>query len=38
VSSVVSKDGDVKISYGNKDVRSDSNELLRRLPAGDLIC
>jgi hypothetical protein len=36
-SSVVVKDGDVKISFGKKEVGSDSNELLRRLPASDLI-
>ncbi len=36
-SSVVVKDGDVKISFGKKEVGSDSNELLRRLTASDLI-
>ncbi|CAB3810096.1 hypothetical protein LMG28688_07150 [Paraburkholderia caffeinitolerans] len=36
-SSVVLKDGKVKISYGKVEVTSDSNELLRRLQASDLI-
>ncbi|WP_321839592.1 immunity protein Imm33 domain-containing protein [Paraburkholderia bannensis] len=36
-SSVVLKDRKVKISYGKLEVTSDSNELLRRLPASDLI-
>nr|WP_174772063.1 hypothetical protein [Paraburkholderia sp. SG-MS1] len=36
-SSVVLKDGLVKISHGKKEVSSDSSELLRRLPASDLI-
>lgn len=36
-SSVELKDGLVKIGYDDKEVRSDSNELLRRLPASDLI-
>ncbi|WP_395068027.1 hypothetical protein [Paraburkholderia silvatlantica] len=36
-SSVVLKDGLVKISHGKAEVRSDSNELLSRLPTSDLI-
>ncbi len=36
-SSVVLKDGEIKINYGGKEVGSDSNELLRRLPASNLI-
>lgn len=36
-SSVVLKDGLVKISHGNWKVRADSSELLSRLPTSDLI-
>lgn len=36
-SSVVLKDGEVRVNSGKKEVGSDSNELLRRLPASDLI-
>ena len=36
-SSAVLKDGHVKVTHGNDEVSSDSSELLRRLPASDLI-
>ncbi|WP_176082116.1 immunity protein Imm33 domain-containing protein [Paraburkholderia tropica] len=36
-SSAVLKDGHVKITHGNDEVTSDSSELLRRLPASNLI-
>lgn len=36
-SSVMLKDGHVKVTHGNDEVSSDSSELLRRLPASDLI-
>ncbi|NML31351.1 immunity protein Imm33 domain-containing protein [Paraburkholderia antibiotica] len=36
-SSAVLKDGHVKVTHGNDEISSDSSELLRRLPASDLI-
>lgn len=36
-SSATLKDGYVKVTHGNDEVSSDSSELLRRLPASDLI-
>ncbi|MBC8733040.1 hypothetical protein [Paraburkholderia sp. UCT2] len=36
-SSAILKDGHVKITFGKEEVSSDSSELLRRLPASDLI-